>query len=75
MSLSENDCEEKYTIRQSTRDSVYFAAKDGLSIAMYSLLTAIGNEIVQNSVLNQVILLFVVFNLFLTGNGKSALII
>lgn len=55
MSLSENDCEEKY-IRQSTKDSVYFAAKDGLSIAMYSLLTAIGNEVVQNNVLNQVFL-------------------
>lgn len=65
MSLSENDCEEKYIIRQSTKDSVYFAAKDGLSIAMYSLLTEIGNDIVQNNVLNQVILSFVMFNLLI----------
>lgn len=57
MSLSENDCEELDKIRQSTKDSVYFAAKDGLSIAMYSLLTAIENEVIQNSVLNQVFIL------------------
>lgn len=58
MSLSENDCEEKDKIRQSTKDSVYFAAKDGLSIAMYSLLSEIENEVVKNSVLNQVYFIY-----------------
>lgn len=37
------------------RDNVYFAAKDGLSIALYTLLASVTDEDVQSSIINQVI--------------------
>lgn len=36
------------------RDNVYFAAKDGLAIALYTLLAGVKDENVQSSIINQV---------------------
>lgn len=36
------------------RDNVYFAAKDGLAIALYMLLASVKDEDVQCSIINQV---------------------
>lgn len=36
------------------RDNVYFAAKDGLAIALYTLLASVKDDDVQCSIINQV---------------------
>lgn len=36
------------------RDRVYYAAKDGLSIAMYALLNNVKDDEIKNAIINQV---------------------
>lgn len=40
--------------RPFLRDRVYYAAKDGLSIAMYALLNNVNDEDTKNVIINQV---------------------
>lgn len=41
-------------VRSLVKESVYYAAKDGLSIALYALLSNIQNEATKNAIINQV---------------------
>lgn len=41
-------------VRPFIRDSIYFAAKDGLSINLCSLLSNIKNDDTKNAIINQV---------------------
>ena len=54
---SDIDDEEELTckVRQTIKDSIFFAAKDGLSIALHSLLSNFDNVRLKNAIINQVI--------------------
>lgn len=41
-------------VRPLVKESVYYAARDGLSIALYALLSNIPNEVTKNAIINQV---------------------
>lgn len=51
---SEIQPDEEEDVRPFIKDSVYFAAKDGLSIALYSLLSNVQSESARNAIINQV---------------------
>lgn len=51
-SLKRN-CDE-IEIRESLKDNIYFAAKDGLSIALYELLSHIKDDHTRRNIINQV---------------------
>lgn len=42
------------SIRPFIKDSVYYAAKDGLSIALFALLSGVQNDATKNAIINQV---------------------
>lgn len=48
--------------RPSLRDRVYYAAKDGLSIAMFELLKIAKDDDTKNAFINQVSVRFKTFN-------------
>lgn len=41
-------------IRPFIKDSVYYAAKDGLSIALFALLSSVESMATKNAIINQV---------------------
>lgn len=40
--------------RPFLKSNVYFAAKDGLALAMYALLSSVDDEKIKNSIINEV---------------------
>lgn len=53
-SRSDMDSDAEEAMSQSIRDRVYYAAKDGLPLALQSLLSNEKNEAVKNAYINQV---------------------
>lgn len=50
----EDSISDDVEVRSLVKESVYYAAKDGLSIALYALLSNIQNEATKNNIINQV---------------------
>lgn len=46
--------EEQDDVRPLVKDNLYYAAKDGLSIVLYSLLAQVKSESARNVIINQV---------------------
>lgn len=47
-------CMDADNIRPFIKDSVYYAAKDGLSIALFALLSSVESMALKNAIINQV---------------------
>lgn len=75
-SSSDMDSDTEEAMSQSIRDRVYYAAKDGLPLALQSLLSNEKNEAVKNAYINQVGFVTFVhddFDVFIENGLKSGL--